>query len=151
MMSSYNFVGTQWAGGCSALLKDILRGEWGYEGMVISDYFGNYGYMDADRAVRGGTDMMLGTAGNEAIMTDLSATSVQAMRQAVKNIFYVTVNSKAYEEYEPGEIPSWMRIMYMIDAVLAVLVILAEVWMIRSYLKKRRENEKVTVVEVKEN
>lgn len=151
VMSSYNFVGTQWAGGCSALLKDILRGEWGYEGMVISDYFGNYGYMDADRAVRGGTDMMLGTAGNEAIMTDLSATSVQAMRQAVKNIFYVTVNSKAYEEYEPGEIPSWMRIMYMIDAVLAVLVILAEVWMIRSYLKKRRENEKVTVVEVKEN
>ena len=48
VMSSYNYIGTQWAGGCSALLQDILRGEWGYEGMVISDYFGNYGYMDAD-------------------------------------------------------------------------------------------------------
>jgi len=73
VMSSYNFIGTEWAGGCAALLKDVLREEWGFKGMVISDYFGNYGYMDADRAVRGGTDMMLGTAGNEALMTDLSA------------------------------------------------------------------------------
>src|SRR5699024_618909 len=46
VMSSYNYIGTQWAGGCSPLLQDILRGERGYEGMVISDYFGNYGYMD---------------------------------------------------------------------------------------------------------
>lgn len=138
IMSSYNFIGTQWAGGCSALLRDILRGEWGFEGMVISDYFGNYGYMDADRAVRGGTDMMLGVAGNEAIMTDLSATSVKAMREAVKNIFYVTVNSSAYEEYVPGSIPEWMQIMYMADAVLAAVLILLEVFVIRGYLKKKK-------------
>ena len=105
VMSSYNFLGTEWAGSCTQLLNDVLRGEWGYKGMVISDYFGNYGYMDADRAVRGGTDMMLGTAGNDAIMTDLSATSVIAMRKAVKNILYTTVNSSAYENYVPGETP----------------------------------------------
>lgn len=106
-MSSYNYLGTEWAGGCSALLNNILRDEWGFRGMVISDYFGNYSYMDADRAVRGGTDMMLGTAGNDAIMTDqTSATSILAMRQAVKNIFYVTVNSASYEDYTPGQIPS---------------------------------------------
>lgn len=138
VMSSYNYIGTQWAGGCFALLQDILRGEWGYEGMVISDYFGNYGYMDADRAVRGGTDMMLGVAGNEAIMTDHSATSVNAMRNAVKNIFYVTVNSVAYEDYEPDAIPSWMQIMYIADAGVAVLLVLAEVLVIRGYLKKRK-------------
>ena len=138
VMSSYNYLGTEWAGGCSALLKDILRGEWGFEGMVISDYFGNYGYMDADRAVRGGTDMMLGTSGNEAIMTDLSATLVIAMREAAKNIFYVVVNSNAYEEYVPGAIPSWMQVVYIVDAVLAALLILAEVLLIRSYLKKKK-------------
>ena len=138
VMSSYNYIGTQWAGGCSALLQDILRGEWGYEGMVISDYFGNYGYMDADRAIRGGTDMMLGVAGNEAIMTERSATSVNAMRNAVKNIFYVTVNSVAYEDYEPDAIPSWMQIMYIADAGVAVLLVLAEVLVIRGYLKKRK-------------
>lgn len=138
MMSSYNYLGTEWAGGCSALLNNILRDEWGFRGMVISDYFGNYGYMDADRAVRGGTDMMLGTAGNDAIMTDqTSATSILAMRQAVKNIFYVTVNSAAYEDYTPGQIPSWMMVMYVVDGVVAVLLIAAEIVLIRGYMKKR--------------
>ena len=128
VMSSYNYLGTEWAGGCAALLKDILREEWGFQGMVISDYFGNYGYMDADRAVRGGTDLMLGTAGNDAIMTDLSATSVIAMRQAAKNIFYVVVNSSAYEEYTPGQIPSWMQLLYIADAVLAGIFIVKKVF-----------------------
>ena len=138
VMSSYNYLGTEWAGGCSALLQDVLRGEWGFEGMVISDYFGNYGYMDADRAVRGGTDMMLGTAGNDAIMTDLSATSVIAMRNAVKNIFYVTVNSAAYDEYTPGVVPDWMRIMFTVDGVLAAVLVVVEVLTVRGYLKKKR-------------
>lgn len=146
VMSSYNYLGTEWAGGCSALLNDILRGEWGFRGMVISDYFGNYGYMDADRAVRGGTDMMLGTAGNDAIMTDLSATSVIAMRQALKNVFYVIVNSAAYENYVPGSIPSWMQTMYVIDAILAVLIILAEFMVYRGYCRK----SKITIEAVDE-
>lgn len=138
VMSSYNFIGTQWAGGCAPLLKEVLREEWGFKGMVISDYFGNYGYMDADRAVRGGTDMMLGTAGNEAIMTDLSATSVKAMRQAVKNIFYTTVNSGAYENYEAGTIPGWLRAVYTVDGVLALLFLAAEVLTVRSYRRKKK-------------
>lgn len=138
MMSSYNYLGTEWAGGCSALLNNILRDEWGFRGMVISDYFGNYSYMDAGRAVRGGTDMMLGTAGNDAIMIDqTSATSILAMRQAVKNIFYVTVNSAAYEDYTPGQIPSWMMVMYVVEGVVAVLLIAVEIVLIRRYMKKR--------------
>lgn len=150
VMSSYNYLGTQWAAGCTALLNDILRDEWGFQGMVITDYFGNYGYMDADRAVRGGTDLMLGTAGNEAIMTDLSATSVIAMRQAAKNIFYTVVNSNAYEEYVPGQIPSWMQTLYIVDAVLAVLLVLAEVVLIRGYLKKRKSVITVETISEKE-
>lgn len=141
VMSSYNFIGTEWAGSSSALLKDVLRSEWGFKGMVLSDYFGNYGYMDADRAVRGGTDLMLGTAGNEAIMTDLSATSVIAMRQSVKNIFYTTVNSSAYESYVPGTIPAWLQMVYGIDVAIAAIVILGEVLVIRSYKKKKKESD----------
>lgn len=146
VMSSYNYLGTQWVGGCASLLKDILRGEWGFRGMVISDYFGNYGYMDADRAVRGGTDLMLGTSGNEAVMTDLSATSVIAMREATKNIFYVSANSAVYEEYVPGTLPNWMQTIFTVDAILAILFILAEICLIRCYIKKKNHVQ-INVVE----
>lgn len=60
-MSSYNYIGNQWAGACSALLKDVLRGEWGVQATVVTDWYGGYGYMNADLAIRGGGDRMLTT------------------------------------------------------------------------------------------
>ncbi len=141
VMSSYNYVGTTWAGGCSALLNDILRGEWGFVGMVLSDYFGNYGYMDADKAIRGGTDSMLGTAGNDAILTDqTSATSVTAMRNACHNILYTIVNSHAYsaEAYaEATAMPAWQVTTFVVDGVLAVVLIALEVLAVRGWQKRK--------------
>lgn len=139
IMSSYNFLGTTWAAESSDLLYGVLREEWGFKGMVLSDYFGNYGYMDADRAVRGGTDIMLGTAGNDAVMTDLSATSVLAMRQAAKNILYTVVNSGAYEDYVPGQLPDWKKLLYGADAALAVVWIALEAAVVMGYRKKTKK------------
>lgn len=140
VMSSYVYVGTTWDGGCSALLNDILRGEWGYKGLVLTDYFGNYGYMDADKAVRGGSDIMLGTAGNDAILTDQSsATSVRAMRQATKNILYAVVNSSTYsqENYDAAmATPGWIMTTYIVDAIGIVVLLAVEVVLIMNYRKK---------------
>ena len=139
IMSSYNYIGSQWAGACRALQTEVLRGEWGFEGFVLSDYFGNYGYMDADRAIRGGTDVMLGTAGNEAILTDqTSATSIKAMRQATKNVFFTTVNSEAFADMASGVTPGWLRTTHIIDGVLAAVLIICEILLIRGFLKKRK-------------
>ncbi len=65
VMSSFNYIGNRWAGGCSELLQNVLRGEWGFLGFVETDYFGVYGYMTADQAVRNGGDLMLCTTGND--------------------------------------------------------------------------------------
>lgn len=145
VMSSYVYVGSEWDGGCAPLLNGILRGEWGFKGMVLSDYFGNYGYMDADRAVRGGTDAMLATAGNDAIMTDQeSATSVLAMRQAAKNILYTIVNSNAYsdEAYAEGNaMPGWQKTLCAVDVVVVIVLAALEVLLVRSYKKKKEQAE----------
>lgn len=142
VMSSYNYVGTTWAGACSALLNDILRGEWGFQGMVLTDYFGNYGYMDADKAIRGGSDAMLGTAGNDAILTDqTSATSVLAMRNACHNILYTVANSRAYspEVYmEATAMPAWQVTVFVVDGVLAAILIVLEALTLRGYLKEKK-------------
>ena len=140
VMSSYNYIGTTWAGANPELLNTVLRDEWGFRGMVLTDYFGNYGYMDADKAVRGGSDIMLATAGNDAIMTDTtSATSVLAMRQACKNIMYTMVNSYTYETYDPSAVSGWVRAFYVVDAIGAVILLAAEAALIVSFRKKKRE------------
>nr|WP_303038375.1 hypothetical protein [Enterocloster clostridioformis] len=61
-----------------------------------------------------------------------------AMRQATKNIFYTTVNSSAYENYVPGTIPAWLRMVYAADAVIAALLLMGEVLAVRNYRKKKQ-------------
>ena len=39
IMSSYNIINGHRASECRALLEDILRGEWGYQGMVTTDWW----------------------------------------------------------------------------------------------------------------
>lgn len=136
IMSAFNYIGNDWVGSNDNLLNGILRSEWGFEGLVLSDYFGNYGYMDADRAIRGGTDVMLGTAGNEAILTDQSsATSVINMRKAVKNALFTVVNSRAYETNPNAEMPFWQRILYISTSVLVLLLTLWAYYEYRRYQK----------------
>lgn len=55
-MSSFNYIGYTYAGASSNLLQTVLRGEWGFKGFVLTDYFGGYGYQNADQEVRAGND-----------------------------------------------------------------------------------------------
>ena len=104
MMTSYNWIGDVPAMANSDLLNDVLRGEWGFEGMVITDYFGSYGYMISDNCLRNGNDLMLGYGSYESNELDSSsATLVNAMRQASKNILYTVANSGYYAGEEPTE------------------------------------------------
>lgn len=57
-MSSFNYLGTTWAGGNSALLRDLLRTEWGFEGAVITDA-NLYGYMNPVQMIYNGGDLSL--------------------------------------------------------------------------------------------
>ncbi|MEM8860905.1 MAG: glycoside hydrolase family 3 protein, partial [Chloroflexota bacterium] len=42
IMSGYNKVNGTWCSENEYLLKDVLKGEWGFDGVVISDWFGTY-------------------------------------------------------------------------------------------------------------
>ncbi|MCD8084855.1 MAG: glycoside hydrolase family 3 C-terminal domain-containing protein, partial [Clostridiales bacterium] len=89
VMSSFNFIGYKWCGANSNLLNNVLRDEWGFRGMVLTDWNGSYGYQNTDDAVRNGNDAMLGFFSYESNqITNTSATLVTAMRQACKNICY---------------------------------------------------------------
>ena len=139
VMSSFNYIGNTYAGADSALLQTVLRGEWGFKGFVLTDYFGGYGYQNADQEVRAGNDSMLATTKITNHITDKSATSVKAMRQAAHNILYTAANSWQYANGEPKvAIPIWKTAMYVAWGVVAVLVIGLEIVAIKWYLNRKK-------------
>ena len=139
VMSSFNYIGTQWAGGTSALCNTVLRDEWGFRGFVLTDYFGVYGYMDSDMGIRGGTDCMLVAYDTETnhVTDTTSATGVLAMRQACKNIMYTVVNSRAYDPENLTEgLMNWQIMAIVIDVIFAALIIFLEVLAIKGFKKE---------------
>ena len=96
IMSAFNRVGAVWAGGNHALITDLLRGEWGFHGTVITDWY-QPDYMDYTQGLKAGNNLWLDGTFDRAAEIDLSdAGTAYAARQAVKNILYtyvVTINA----------------------------------------------------------
>ena len=141
VMSSFNWIGTEPSSSNYSLLTTVLREEWGFEGMVITDYDGSYGFMITDQSIRAGNDLMLGfsTATTNQITTTDSATTVLALRQASKNILYTVANSGYYTN---GEVSTGMsnmtKLFLIVDIAAAVVVIAAEAIILLRYRKKAK-------------
>ncbi|MBM6699581.1 glycoside hydrolase family 3 C-terminal domain-containing protein [Bifidobacterium pullorum subsp. saeculare] len=145
VMSSFNYIGTTYAAADPALQQTVLRDEWGFRGAVLTDYFGGYGYQNADQLIRNGNDFMLATTDITNHVTDKSATSVKAMRTAAHNILYMAANSWMYENGEPDvPTPIWKTITYVVWGVTAVLFIGLTTVSVMKFTK-RRKAAKVTV------
>lgn len=152
VMSAFNYIGTVYAGAAPELLNDVLRGEWGFRGMVLTDYFAGYGYQNADQIVRGGGDVMLATLdmGVNSV-NERSANGVAAMRTAAHNILYTTANSWIYENGQPEvEVLPWEWATRIVLVVGAIVLAALEVVAVRRFLARRREAASVTVVSVQE-
>lgn len=96
LMTAFNRIGNVWVGEDYRTLTNILRGEWGFKGMNITD--GQNGYMKNARMIRGGGDMALAMLGriDMDVTSDLAkndSTNIYCLREAAKNILYVVAQS----------------------------------------------------------
>lgn len=139
VMTSMNAVGTVWAGGCEALLTNILRGEWGFNGAVITDAVVSAWYMDGNLAIRtGGTKMLAFNITDDFYLDRNSVGTVTAMRNASHGTLYALANSFAVT----GEVsvPNWVKVTYAIDAVIVLALIAWEAYAIIKYRKRKKES-----------
>ena len=145
VMVSWSFLGDKWTGECSNLMNTVLREEWGFRGMALTDFFRNngHGFMNADAALANGVDVMLSTFNGEEnnVVNPEHPTSVLQMRNACKNVMYTVVSSWAYDgEHEETGMENWKKAGIGIDIVIALFMAGMEVLVIRGY-KKRKNAE----------
>ena len=145
VMVSWSFLGDKWTGESSNLMNTVLRDEWGFRGMALTDFFRNngHGFMNADAALANGVDAMLSTFNGEEnnVANPEHPTSVLQMRNACKNVMYTVVSSWAYDgEHEETGMENWKKAGIGIDIVIALFMTGMEVLVIREY-KKRKNAE----------
>ncbi len=148
IMSSFNRIGTVWAGGSYELLTEVLRDEWCFRGMVITDYNTN-DYMYADQMIRAGGDLNLIQDKQPSASGKIVTASHQAaVRRATKNILYTVVNSNAMNGMGAGivygyALPYWTLFMIGTDCALVVALGLWGFFSVRRSLK--REKSKIVL------
>lgn len=105
IMTSYGRIGAVWTGGSKALLTEVVRGEWGFQGAFLTDYSDHQNFMNGDQMVRAGGDLWMdGYQDNGKFQFETtSGTFQQALRNACKNIIYMWLNALATNyDYNEG-------------------------------------------------
>ncbi|GAA4066828.1 glycoside hydrolase family 3 N-terminal domain-containing protein [Amphibacillus indicireducens] len=127
VMSSFNSIGHTWAGASSGLLQEVLRNEWDFNGMVITDFYMNgngieaYPYMIYDLGVRNGNDLYLTGAAPMGVPENIDTNSndtLWAMREAAHNILYTVANSDAMNNRLVSSMQPWVKITIAVDIVI---------------------------------
>ena len=142
VMSSYNRIGAVWAGGSEALLGRVLREEWGFRGLVITD-FDLYEFMYPDQAVAAGSDLILSTEAMKSLTDTKSATAVRNLREACHNILYTVAHSHAMNGIVPGTIISytaapWEGWLSAANMAVGALLAAGTAWVVLRVVKNRR-------------
>ncbi len=147
IMSSFNRIGTKWTGGDYRLLTEILRGEWGFEGLVICDYKTSNSVMDSRQMLYAGNDLIL-TSMPEYMWQDASSSSaedVNILRQAAHNILYTVANSNSVNVKVIGyRTEWWITATIVVDCVAFVGLAVWGFFAIRGALRKQKTSVDVS-------
>lgn len=142
IMTSFNRIGTRWTGGDYRLLTEILRNEWGFNGLVICDFNTIPQYMIPRMMFYAGGSLDLATQ-QSAMWTDCDtsdAGDASVLMRAVKDVMYALVNSNAMNAevigYNP---PIWQEYLHWINIGAFTLV---GVWLVLAIVRTVRCNKR---------
>lgn len=142
IMTSFNRIGTRWTGGDYRLLTEILRNEWGFNGLVICDFNTIPQYMIPRMMFYAGGSLDLATQ-QSAMWTDCDTSDAGdaiVLMRAVKDVMYTLVNSNAMNAevigYNP---PIWQEYLHWINIGAFTLV---GVWLVLAIVRTVRCNKR---------
>lgn len=146
VMTSFNRLGTVWAGGDYNLLTNIMRNEWKMSGFALTDFSNSNNYMDVIQGVLAGGDSWDcndASKWTEKLKNNKdNAVLTSAMREASKRILYTVANSNAMngvsENVQIVEVRAWWQTaIIVLDVIFGVLAVGSAVMLVRDIRRKK--------------
>ena len=149
LMTSFNRIGTEWAGGSYRLVTTILRKEWGFQGSVICDFHTDF-YMDSKQMLYAGGDINMVSLEDRKLTTekkygtptvsDKNAKDVTLLRKAAHNNLFAIANSNAMKANIKGYLPAkWQILLWSVTAGVGVGLAVWGFFAIFTSLRKKDE------------
>lgn len=140
VMTSVNRIGFRYANNHYPLITEVLRGEWGFEGAVVTDYTSALSGENTDAILASGVDLILCTSASKLTDAKLPWASA-ALRRAAHNVLFVQANSLAMNGLAHGTTYSTGFPVYkLILIALDVLAGIAAGWGIYLIVRAARMN-----------
>ncbi len=173
VMVSMNRLGATWAGAHKGLMTDVLRGEWGFKGMAITDQASVTAmyYQDMISGLWAGTDLWLnsnnklwplanydesigGYSGTKSYKDN--ATVTHHLQRAAKNIIYAVTNSNAAQSYSDdvtssASVFNWKALLWSVDAIVWAGFAALAAWLTLTLVRDRKKPEQPAAAEGTDN
>lgn len=148
LMASYMWFEGKWCGGDYNLMTTVLRNEWGFTGMVVTDnYCGTW--MNPTKAIMAGTDLILSNASRE-VDADVAQTDegISAMKQSCKNILFTIADAAGKREIAAKAGFDWWNLTYISTQI--IFYGCAVLFAVIAYIKYRKWLKNAVTVEIEE-
>lgn len=155
LMHSFNRLGVVWSSASKALVTQVIRNEWGFKGLQITDGIAGGTYkMHFASSLSAGTDMYcldFGDNSSSGVLQIIKNTDdgdlYGRLRDAVKNKHYTLSHTNLVNGLSPDSkvvkiTPWWQYALYGIDGVFALLTVGCAVMLV---LTGRRKDADATV------
>ncbi len=150
IMNAFNRIGTTWCGHHANLQQNVLRGEWGFKGCIITDNAGLPNYMGIKEGLQAGTDLWMNN--NETrYLIDGYENDPQIMtylREASHHVLYAIANSVAMNGLSKDTkivpiTPTWAKWLITLNVTVGVACLAGISWVcIRGYkMKKEKDSQ----------
>lgn len=150
IMAGMNRVGTAWAGNHTGLMTNVVRNEWGFDGIVVTDQASfpeAFPFMAIRGGLEAGTDLYLNTGTDNWQIEDYqnNPTVMTQLRTASKHILYAVSRSLAMNGLSSTSVvkkvlPLWQIWMYSADVVIAIIIGGGIYFLSRNFKKKEEKN-----------
>ena len=146
IMSSFSRLGGCWDGACYPLLNNILQEEWGFHGMILTDYY-HFWFMDKNQSLLGGGSCILDPQDDKMTISSSDFLSQYMLKKATKNTLFATVNSNTVNGYIHGvkEIQKWANyktILIIINVTMGTTCLILPLNVLRIIIRNRKKYEK---------
>ena len=148
IMTAFNRVGNVWTGGCYPLITGIVRNEWAFDGLIITDNANTGVFMDSVQMIEAGADIKL-TSADESMRFDWDKNDkvqYHYAREAMHRTLYTLANSNAMQGMMHGmkfehKVTTTQIVQRTVNIAFPILIVLLVLMTVLRFIpRKKKEN-----------